>query len=233
MKCNNCGIENPSDARFCRGCGKNLSRKSSKWYLLLGSVFVLFAIYFIVGYINRGDGADVIINNDKAVDLGLSVKWASCNLGASSAEEYGDYCGYSNSHFNGTTSYTYPLNNNVSGSNEDYVRQRLGAPWRLPTMNEFQELIDKCDWQWTIKSGKKGYIITGPNGNSIFLPAAGIYDAEDSGWGDEGKRGYYQTGTIINNEYMYALYFWESGVKIGDGMSCVNNAFRSVRPVFN
>lgn len=67
----------------------------------------------------------------------------------------------------------------------------------------------------------------------FFLPAAGIYDPEDSGWGGKGKSGFYQTGTIINNEHMYALYFWKSGVNVRDGMSCVSNAFRSVRPVCN
>ena len=99
MKCKNCGIDNHSDAQFCRGCGRNLSKTTSKWFIIGGSVFALLAIFIIANIISPGEGPDnVNYNNDRAVDLGLSVKWASCNLGASSSEEYGDYCGYSNSH---------------------------------------------------------------------------------------------------------------------------------------
>ena len=77
------------------------------------------------------------------VDLGLSVRWAACNVGADSPEEY------------------------------DAARAIWGAPWQLPTKAQVVELLETCEWKWTEMNGCRGYKVTGPNGNSIFLPAAG------------------------------------------------------------
>lgn len=54
---------------------------------------------------------------------------------------------------------------------DDAATQQLGSPWRMPTIDEFQELIDKCTWTWTTQDGVNGYQVDGPNGNAIFLPA--------------------------------------------------------------
>ncbi len=54
---------------------------------------------------------------------------------------------------------------------DDAATAKLGSPWRMPTIDEFQELIDKCTWTWTTQDGVNGYQVDGPNGNAIFLPA--------------------------------------------------------------
>ena len=102
----------------------------------------------------------------EAVDLGLSVKWASCNVGAYSSESYGSY-------------YTWSETNNIDFSDN----------WRMPTASEMRELRDDCDWKWTNEKGISGYRVTGKNGNSIFLPASG-FKLNDRTF-DEGSYGYY------------------------------------------
>ena len=113
------------------------------------------------------------------VDLGLSVKWATCNVGASKPEDYGNY--YAWGETSTKTEYTED-NSKTCGSimgdisvnsSYDAARANWGGLWRLPTKAEMKELINKCNWKWTTQNGVKGYKVTGPNGNSIFLPAAG------------------------------------------------------------
>ena len=121
------------------------------------------------------------INGHDYVDLGLSVKWATCNVGANSPEEYGDYYAWGetstkssydadNSKTYDESSYNYDIGGNAS---LDAARANWGGTWRLPTEAEAQELLDKCEWSWTTQGGKNGYKVTGPSGKSIFLPAAG------------------------------------------------------------
>ena len=119
------------------------------------------------------------------VDLGLpsGLKWATCNVGATTPEEYGNY--YAWGETKPKTEYTEE-NSATSGvelpdisSNPTYdvARANWSSTWRMPTMTEMDELIDNCTWKWTTKNGVSGTIATGPNGNSIFLPAAGFCDS--------------------------------------------------------
>ncbi len=94
------------------------------------------------------------INGHEYVDLGLSVKWATCNIGASKPSDPGNYYAWE----------------------EDQAHKEWGIPWRMPTEDEMLELKKKCKWTWTIQDKQKGYNITGPNGNSIFLPIGGCQD---------------------------------------------------------
>ena len=123
-----------------------------------------------------------------AVDLGLSVKWACCNIGANSPEEYGGYYAWGESEKKDSCVWhTYKWHNNDTGdmtmyndtdgkkelSPEDDTAQTLwGKDWRMPTQTEIQELMDRCKWEWVSVNGVSGYRVSG-NGNSIFLPAAG------------------------------------------------------------
>lgn len=114
--------------------------------------------------------------NHEYVDLGLSVKWATCNLGAYLPEEPGDYFAFGETapgqHFDSEL-YTPPCME-IAGSVRDMARANWGEPWRLPSKEEFQELIDRCEWRCINKEPCSGYIVTSKvNGNSIFLPAAG------------------------------------------------------------
>ena len=129
---------------------------------------------------------NVVINKDRGrlnghewVDLGLSVLWATSNVGASSPSDYGDYYAWgetkTKSSYTEGNSKTYNVvMPDISGEPKyDAATANWGEGWRMPTDEELEELIDKCDWQWTTQGGHNGYKVTGPNGNSIFLPAAG------------------------------------------------------------
>ena len=120
------------------------------------------------------------INGHEWVDLGLSVKWATCNVGASSPEGYGDYYAWGET----STKSSYDEGNcatlrkemgDISGTSRDVARAKWGGKWRMPTEAEFHELVNECTWEWTFPGGHDGYKVTGPNGNSIFLPAAGYH----------------------------------------------------------
>ena len=147
------------------------------------------------------------------VDLGLSVKWATKNVGASSPSDYGDYFAWGetrkkdnydeNTCFDcldstGASWGTYKIGGKTSISptcGHDTARENWGGTWRMPTNAEFDELCNKCTWTWTTQGGHKGYLVTSKtNGKSIFLPAAGWrYGTSTDG---VGERGYYWSGTL-------------------------------------
>jgi hypothetical protein len=113
-----------------------------------------------------------------AVDLGLSVKWASWNVGAVKPEEYGGYFGWADPTGLKTSrsNSDYPNANppqNICGTEYDAAHVHWGGSWRLPTREEQLELVNACTWTHTSLNRIQGYRVTGPNGNSIFLPAAG------------------------------------------------------------
>lgn len=146
----------------------------------------------------------------KCVDLGLSVRWAGWNLGANKPYEYGKIYGWGETtEFNGTykylitaSSHTF-IGENISGIEAyDTARAIWGKEWRLPTKNEVLELFDKCEWRWCVYNNRNGILFTGPNGNSIFLPAPGIAEISNAIWSTtwpEGTLGEYWTGTYRNN----------------------------------
>ena len=122
-------------------------------------------------------------NGHEWVDLGLSVKWATCNIGASSPEGYGDYYAWGVSLPGEVYTYkNHPLKdiemNYTLPSNYDTATNLWGANWRMPTVSEFEELMKKCKWTWVAINDINGYKVTGPNGESIFLPAAGSTAAD-------------------------------------------------------
>ena len=141
-------------------------------------------------------------NPSEYVDLGLSVKWATCNVGASKPEEYGDYFAWGENHPKSTYNWsTYKwcdgsettltkYNSNSSNGivdnkrtlelDDDAARVNWGGSWRIPTSQELEELRTECTWILTTQNGVKGYNVTSKNnGNSIFLPAAGYHDHGD------------------------------------------------------
>ena len=176
-------------------------------------------------------------NKHEWVDLGLSVKWATCNVGASSPSDYGDYYAWgettTKSSYTEDNSKTYgnnSYNRNIGGNaSTDAARANWGGTWRLPTEAEFLELLDDCTWTWITQGGHNGYEVTSKkNGNSIFLPAAGwrygssLYDA--------GEYGYYWSSSPDGSDS-------DSARSLGFDSSCHytvrGNRYygRSVRPV--
>ena len=129
----------------------------------------------------------------KAIDLGLSIKWANQNLGASSPTEAGEryawaelapkkeykwenykdwvasglYGPYKESHFCRKIEKIQ--------SADDAITHRYGKPWRIPTADEFKELLQNCRWVKTTENGMNGYRVYGKNNNSIFLPAGEVH----------------------------------------------------------
>ena len=128
------------------------------------------------------------------VDLGLSVKWATCNVGASKPEEGGNFYAWGETttkDYYGWSSYKFYVNRStfskysdedgktILSSEDDVAVAVLGKAWRMPTYDELKELVNSCTWTWTKLNGVNGYQVTSDvNGNSIFLPAAGDYDEE-------------------------------------------------------
>ena len=126
-------------------------------------------------------------NVNDVVDLGLSVNWATHNVGANSPMDYGTYLAWGemeakNKYWFDTYQYTdaeeceqclMDLGESICGTEYDMARQLWKGKWRLPTNTEIMELINDCSWEWTSIDGINGFKITGPNGNCIFLPAGG------------------------------------------------------------
>lgn len=130
------------------------------------------------------------INGHGYVDLGLSVKWATCNVGASSPEGYGNYYAWgetSTKYKYSDDTYSYKNTNigsDIKGTYYDVAHMKWGGNWRMPTKAECEELKDRCTWTWSTVGGHEGYKLKGPNGESIFLPAAGYRfgaDVDDAG----------------------------------------------------
>lgn len=117
--------------------------------------------------------------NTEAVDLGLSIRWASCNLGAEKPEEYGNYFAYGETEPKSIYSWENWNNPRTLQLNwdNDAATQQLGSGWRMPTKSECEELLNECSWKLIDIGDVKGYEVTGKNGNSIFLPLTGSYSS--------------------------------------------------------
>ena len=152
-------------------------------------------------------------NHPHMIDLGIGTLWSCCNVGASAPEQYGNYYAWGEtspkSVYNWDT-YRYWHNSNgdgyvessemvnigsdISRTSYDAARANWGAPWRMPTLAECQALVN-CSSEWTTLNGVYGRKFTGPNGGSVFLPAAGY--RWDGGLGRAGDWGYYWSSTLI------------------------------------
>lgn len=145
-------------------------------------------------------------------DLGLSVMWATCNVGADSPEHYGDYFAWGETEPKDTyTEQNYLLTKDgvfdssikeISATQYDAATVLWQDTWRMPTITEVEELATQCTWTWTSVNGINGYRITGPSGQSLFLPAAGQMREQAV---NVGSTGYYWTGTL-SAEYTTAAY---------------------------
>lgn len=183
----------------------------------------------------------------EAVDLGLSVLWAKWNVGATSENQPGNLLGWGDATGNLTTfdvvddnyNWTSPLYGgprppaNIANSSLDIAHVRWGGTWRMPTQTEMVELIDKCTWEWTFVEGTPGMLVTGPSGESIFLPAAGyrfgtsVTDDPSSG---EPEVGFYWTATH-NTEQPHNAYRLAIGPGRYNWSSYARYAGHLIRPV--
>lgn len=179
----------------------------------------------------------VTINNHKFVDLGLpsGLLWAECNVGASSAYVDGEYYSwgeietksdYSSSNYKWGRDYNnenytkYNLSDykKTLDASDDVATVKWGKGCRMPSQLEFRELYNKCVWAWNSNyNGTSGYLVIGPNGSSIFLPASGLRG--NRGYeGDlyvHGSCGYYWSATLSGSS-AYNLYFSSDWVNPSD-----------------
>ena len=191
------------------------------------------------------------ISIEQEVDLGLpsGTIWAGWNVGASTPEQFGGY--YAWGETEEKSDYTWEtyrywvdrngdgdmdsneitnIGTNISGTQYDVARQKWGGSWRMPTKAEIDELDSKCSWTWYQYKGVWGQKVTGPNGNSIFLPAAG--KRTGTSLFDDGS-GYYGSATLnegFDGSSVWRLCFYNrySG---GSVSSCIRNSGLTVRPV--
>ena len=210
------------------------------------------------GNSNTGsDNATGTANGHEWVDLGLpsGLKWATCNVGATKPEEYGDYFAWGEtepkttydwstykygSDYDELTKYcnkasygkdSFTDDKTVLDPEDDAARANWGGQWRMPTDGEWGELLDECTWEW--KNGYKGttagYLVTSKiNGNSIFLPAAGYRFDDDLYFA--GYYGSYWSSSLYTGDPYYAwyVYFYSDGVRRRSGYRYFG---LSVRPV--
>ena len=201
---------------------------------------------------NTGGSDGGTIAGHEYVDLGLpsGLLWATCNVGASSPEDYGSYFAWGETEtksyygwstykwcngscntltkYNTDSYYGTVDNRTVLEMSDDAAHVNWGGSWRMPTYDEMQELKDRCTWTWTTQGGKSGYRVTGPNGKSIFLPAAGYFS--DGGLGSAGSYGNYWSSSLYTGSPYdaYSLFFDSSFLS----MYCYSRCYgRSVRPV--
>ena len=187
----------------------------------------------------------------EAIDLGLSVKWAAYNVGATKPEEYGGYYAWGeteeksnydwstykwcNGSENTMTKYCTDSsfgtvdNKTTLDPEDDVAHVKWGGDWRMPTTDEQRELLNNCDWEWTTLNGVNGYRVTGPNGNSIFLPAAGC--RLDTFINFRGNFGLYWSSSLYSDYSggAYRLNFFDGNYDRNHFGSRYDG--RSVRPV--
>lgn len=164
------------------------------------------------------------------IDLGLpsGTKWSCCNVGASTPEGYGGYYAWGETEEKSVYSkdtYLYYKNgyvhigDEISSTQYDVARVKWGSPWRMPTLKEMQELLRNCTCERTQQNGVNGIRVIGPNGNSVFLPAAGNRWSENLGIG--GLCCFYWSGTLNSNDEYYAHrlryepdeWYWDSELR--------------------
>lgn len=155
-------------------------------------------------YEKKDESPDLPTENEGTIadpiDLGLSVKWASWNIGATKPNEYG--CLYAWGIPDAQPGYIEGkrpfILKEISGTEYDIARNKWGNSWRLPTASEQAELVTECKWELVKEDDITGLKVTGPSGNSIFLPAAGYQNSVATI--DCGDIGYYWSGTIMDME---------------------------------
>lgn len=153
-----------------------------------------------------------IVISHPYIDLGLpsGTLWAEYNVGATSAEEYGDYFSYGETApKNWYSDDTYIFDKSLADGEElaledDAAYVNWGEDWRMPTKDDWQELIDNCSVVETTYNGVKGRMITGPNRNKLFLPHAGMYFSDNEDW-CIGSGAQYLSSTCASSWSSYVL----------------------------
>lgn len=217
------------------------------------------AYSLLLALLLMGAGTTMAQTTHEYVDLGLpsGTLWATCNVGANTPEEYGDYFAwgdtsgkdyydysnykYCNGSFTSFTKYCtmseYGYNGftddkTVLDPEDDAATVNMGSSWCTPSRNQLSELIGQCTKKWTQQNGVDGFLFTGPNGNTLFLPAAGYkWEGELNAPGFYGS---YRSNSISRNGDQISYYLWfdsNGNCKTEDlgGRRAEGNSVRAVR----
>lgn len=163
-------------------------------------------------------------NHPHAIDLGIGVKWACCNVGASSPEKLGGYYAWGETkekknyqsstykYFNSKSDNYQNIGSDIAGTQYDVAHTKWGGGWHIPSYEQIMSLINKCSIEMTSVDGVYGMKATGPNGGSVFFPAAGCRD-EDELY-DDGKECYYWSSTQNPEAQEEAYFLWAKSDKV-------------------
>ena len=189
-------------------------------------------------------------NGHAYVDLGLSVRWATMNVGANAPEECGDYFAWGETqpkeeyiwstykwcegNYDTQTKYCTDSyygtvdNKTILDLEDDAATVNWGGAWRMPTKEELQELLEDCTWTKVVQNDHNCYMVTGPNGNTIILPAAGVFD--DTIIEEYNTMGCYWSSSLSEDSSSNAYYlYFSSGEVDWDGLERFYGL--SIRPV--
>lgn len=174
--------------------------------------------YHYTAYLDLGNGTvygeersfttpDAEFNPDKdLVDLGLSTKWCKYNVGATKATDLGGLFGFGDmTGFQTSINLEDYASADIYKTDRDVANKVYGSWVTMPTIDEFEELFTECKKEWVEEDGVAGYKFTGPNGNSIFLPAAG--SRTQGTVSGEGLNGYYLSGSINATDNKFAMAY--------------------------
>lgn len=185
------------------------------------------------------------INHPHVIDMGEAGKWSCRNVGAINPTDYGEYYAWGET---GTktdyTRNTYKhyvdgenppyknIGNDIQATKYDAATEKWKSPWKMPTNEQMEKLINNCTHQWTSFDGVYGYVFTSPAGNSIFLPAGGRYNKSNND-GIKDKKGFYWTSTFSPNtedgSYAYFFFIDETSPRMKEGNRVLGNSIRPVQ----
>ena len=224
---------------YCGGC----------WYLPANVCRCTHRRQTTAGYGEAAVGLRVALREKvepEAIDLGLSVKWANFNVGAFHPTHCGDYFAWGETEpkeeyswatykwCDGTdaniTKYNSTDGKTILEPEDDAAQVHWGGKWRMPTKEELQELIDSCQWERVTLNSVIGNKITGPNGNSIFIPAAGSYNSFDNQLHSVGSTGWLYSSSAVSNTLAREISIGYSGAQSTSCSKCVG---LTIRPVYD
>lgn len=215
-------------------------KKNTKYYYA--------AFVAVNGEFEWGETKSFTTPDDDFVDLGLSVNWASYNVGGKVETDTGMYfawgetadkdsyswSNYFDSPYDADGSWVgcSQVTSDITGGSRDAAAYIMGGTWRMPSQDEMKELVDNCDWEWTTINNVNGFKVKSRiNGNYIFLPATGNFDGTSVS--NKGTYGAYWTGTVrpsSDSSTAGNLYFVKSVKSTQWGNRYLGRVIRAVCP---
>lgn len=229
----------------------NILFKTNLTDLKPGKTYYYRAFTYDYVIFNNGETCSLTLPPVGAVDLGLpsGTRWANCNVGAVSPEDYGGYYAWAETKEKSTYSWSNYKYSDATGNKiskycmssyygnvddlttiepmDDAASVNMGQYWRVPTKQEMDELLEKCNWKLETLNGVKGYRVTGSNGNSIFLPFGG-HKSDDNHY-NLGSVGFYWVSTLSSTQAAPGLYLYSKK----DYLNYSRYMGQSIRPVLD